>query len=585
MSVPVSYCMTDDIQTNLLPSASTTSVKTQDMADLAYSADAPANTLTSDPNAALSNRSFLPSNDEKEARPPRGLKFWLVIVAICVSVFLSALEYTSVSTALPTIIHDLHGEDFIWVASAYALAATALLPMTGGMADVFGRRNSMLLVLALFALGSALCGAAQNMNWLIAARTIQGAGGGGIQSVTSIIMADLVPLNERAIFLAILGLTWAIACAIGPSVGGALAKSGQWRWLFYLNLPINGLAAVLVIAFLHLKTPRGSFKEKIGRLDWMGNFLIIAASSSTVIGLTWGGVQFPWSSANVLVPLIIGLVGMAGFLVYEATLAREPLVPIALIANRTSLSGYIQTFLAPIIVIAVIYYLPTYYQACKLATPLHAGVELLAVSMVIAPIVIISGISITKLKVYRPQLWAGWAFLMIAMGIMSTLKADSSLGRAIGFPALVGIGAGLLYQATYYPVLAPLPIAKNARAMAFFAFCRIFAGVWGVTIGIAVLQTQLTNRLPADFLTKFPQGVAISYSIIPIIPTLEEPLRTQVQVAFADSIAVIWKVMTGIAGLGMLASLAMKGLPLHTQVDERWGLEEMGDSQKETGPE
>ncbi|KIP03761.1 hypothetical protein PHLGIDRAFT_77024 [Phlebiopsis gigantea 11061_1 CR5-6] len=537
----------------------------------------------------VSGRDVASPESAAATKTKRGLHFWLVIVAICVSGFLSALEYTSVSTALPTIVHDLDGEDFVWVANAYVLAATALLPMTGGMAeatDVFGRRTSMLLVLALFALGSALCGAAQNMNWLIAARTIQGAGGGGIQSISVIIISDLVPLSERAIFLAIFGLTWATACAIGPLVGGSLADVGQWRWLFYLNLPINGLAAILVFALLKVNTPRGSLKSKLLQMDWMGNFLIIASSSSTVIGLTWGGVKFPWTSAHVLVPLIVGLLGLVGSMVYEATFARVPLVPIALISNRTSLSGYIQTFLAPIIVIGTIckHYIPVYYQACKLASPLRAGVDLLVVCVVIAPVIIISGISITKTKMYRPQLWLGWALLMLAMGLMSTLKEDTPLGRGIGFPVLVGAGGGFLYQATYYPVLAPLPVSQNARANAFFSFCRIFAGVWGITVGVAVLQTQLTARLPPDFLAEFPQGVAVAYNIIPVVPSLEEPLRTQVREAFADSLAVIWRVMTGIAGLGLLSSLGMKGLPLHSQVDERWGLQERSDAQaKEFG--
>lgn len=531
--------------------------------------------LVSDLPALRSNSgtTATPAVPAEVSKPKRGLYFWLVMLAICVSVFLSALEYTSVSTALPTIVHDLDGEDFVWVPSAYVLAATALLPATGAVAEVFGRRLSMIAVLALFALGSALCGAAQNMNWLIAARAVQGAGGGGILSVTGIIVADLVPLRQRAPFIALLGLTWAMACAIGPSVGGALAKEGQWRWLFYLNLPVNGVAAVLTVCFLRVKTPHGSFVDKMKRLDWVGNFMIIASSSACVIGLTWGGVKFPWSSAHVLCPLIIGIVGIVLFLVYEALVAREPLVPFSLVSNRTSLSGYLQTFLAPVVVVALIYYLPIYYQACKLASPLHAGVELLAICLVIAPVIIISGVSITKTKAYRPQLYLGWAFLMAAMGAMSTLKADTGTSASVGIPSLAGVGAGFLYQATYYPVLAPLPVSKNAHALALFSFCRVFAGVWGVTIGTAVLQTQLTKRLPAEFLEAFPQGVAIAYSVIPTIPSLEEPLRTQVRIAFADSIAVVWRVLLGIAGMGFLASLAMKSLPLHTQVDEQWGLE------------
>lgn len=504
----------------------------------------------------------------------RGLQFWLVIASILISLFLSAFEFTSVSTALPTIVHDLEGEDFVWVASAYALAATALLPASGGLAEVFGRRATMLGALGLFALGSALCGAAQSMAWLIAARTIQGAGGGGIQSLTGIIISDLIPLNERAPFIAMSGLTWSVASAIGPSVGGALAKQGQWRWLFYLNLPINGVAALFVLFFLRLRTPGGSVKDKFMRMDWMGNFLVISSSSSTVIALTWGGVQFPWTSPHVLAPLIIGLLGLIGFFAYEALFAADPLIPFTLISNRTSISGYIQNFITPVITLAIIYYLPVYYQACSGASPVHAGVLLLGISGIIGPCVIVSGISITKTKMYRPQLWLGWIFTVVGMGVMSTLQADSSTAKAVGYPALVGIGIGLVYQSSYYPVLAPLPISRNAHAMALFAFCRVFAGVWGVTIGIAVLQTQLSKRLPHDFLARFPQGVAIAYSTIPVIADLPEPTRTDVRIAFADSIRVIWQVMIGIASIGLLSTLLMKGLPLHTQVDEKWGLEE-----------
>ncbi|KAF7794865.1 hypothetical protein EIP86_006007, partial [Pleurotus ostreatoroseus] len=135
----------------------------------------------------------------------KGLRFWMIFVAICVSMFMSALEFSAISTALPTIVHDLHGEDFVWVASAYALASTALLPASGAMAEVFGRRSTMLLALLLFALGSALCGAAQNMTWLIAARTVQGAGGGGILALGSIILSDLVSLKERGLYNGVIG--------------------------------------------------------------------------------------------------------------------------------------------------------------------------------------------------------------------------------------------------------------------------------------------------------------------------------------------------------------------------------------------
>ncbi|KAJ3552511.1 hypothetical protein NM688_g4116 [Phlebia brevispora] len=294
------------------------------------------------------------TQDEDFENSKKGFRFWMIFVAVCISMFMSALEFTSVSTALPTIVHDLQGQDFVWVASAYALASTALLPASGGMAEVFGRRITMLITLGLFALGSALSGAAQSMNWLIAARTVQGAGGGGILALGSIVISDLVSLKERGLYNGMIGITWAFAAGLGPIVGGAFADAGKWRWLFYINLPITGFAAFLVFVFMKLRTPRGNFRDKIRRMDWIGNIIIIASSTACVVGLTWGGVKFAWSSAQVLTPLILGLAGIAFFLLYEAKIAKEPVVPYTLLSNRTTLSGFLQTFINPITVVAVL---------------------------------------------------------------------------------------------------------------------------------------------------------------------------------------------------------------------------------------
>lgn len=140
------------------------------------------------------------------ARTKKGAIFWLIFLSICLSLFLSALDQTAVSTALPTIAHDLHTSDFVWVGSAYALASTAFIPMSGALAQIFGRRPALLTCLILFALGSGVCGGARNMPMLIAGRTIQGLGGGGIQSLSAIILADMVTLQERGLYAGLFGL-------------------------------------------------------------------------------------------------------------------------------------------------------------------------------------------------------------------------------------------------------------------------------------------------------------------------------------------------------------------------------------------
>ncbi|QRV73239.1 major facilitator superfamily transporter [Ceratobasidium sp. AG-Ba] len=513
------------------------------------------------------------SNPTSEPQKKKDVRFWLIFLALCVSTFLSALEVTSVSTALPTIVESLQGHDFAWVGSAFTLGSTAFMPMSGGLAEIFGRRPIMLASLLLFAIGSAVCGAAQSMDMLIAGRTIQGIGGGGILTLTDIIVADLVPLAERGPFLGIVGAVWAIASAIGPPIGGAFAES-SWRWLFYINLPLAGIAMALVLAFLRLNTPKEPFRQKIARIDWIGNFLVIGSTASAVIALTWAGARYSWSSVQVLAPLIIGLVGLIVALGYEFTFAVEPIIPRELVSNMTSLSGYLATFFHGIVVTAILYFLPVYFQASRGDSPIKSGIDLFGVAFTIAPAAIVTGISTAIFKKYRPQNYLAWVFLLIGTGVLSTLKYDSPKASSIGFQILIGIGAGILYASTTFPVLAPLPVSRNASALALFAFVRTFAGTYGVAIGSSVLQTELGRRLPVEFSTQFPGGSDIAFAAIPFIRGLNEPLRSQVRAAFADALAVLWKVLIGISGMGLLSVLLMKEIEMNTETDDKWAMEQ-----------
>ncbi|GJJ10965.1 hypothetical protein Clacol_005194 [Clathrus columnatus] len=413
-----------------------------------------------------------PSKPVSSDKPKRGSRFWLILTSLCLSLFLSALEFTAVSTALPIIAADLHGASFIWVGTAYALASSAILPMTGGVAQIFGRRPAMVAAIFFFALGSAICGAAQSMSMLIAGRAVQGMGGGGILSFSAIILADLVPLRERGVFAGLFGLTWSLAAAIGPVVGGSLSNEAGSALLILVRLP----------------TPPGTVRGKLLSLDWItllsnaipilrsGAFIIIGSTTGITIALTDGGVNDPWPSANILSPLIIGLVGLIVFLVYEARFAKNPLVPWGILANRTSASGYAQTFLLPVTSLAVIYYLPVYFQACKGADASRSGVLLLSMSSV-ALGAMVGGRSTKFIPRYRPQIWLGWVLQTIGISLLTIIKLETHVGVAVGFVIIYGTGAGINYALQVYPIQAPLPVTSNAHALSFFSFMRTFAGV------------------------------------------------------------------------------------------------------------
>ncbi|KAJ6470866.1 iron permease [Mycena sanguinolenta] len=447
--------------------------------------------------------------------PPRDVRFWLIFLSLCVSNFLTALELVGFNLdPLPTIVDTLHGEQFIWAGSAYALGTTALIPLAGGLAEIFGRRLVLLSSLALFATGSALCGAAQSMNMLVAGRILQGLGAGGIISLTQIIVADLVSLRERGSF--------------------------------------NGLIAI-------------------------GNVLLVGATTSIIVALTWGGIQYSWGDDRVLAPLISGTIGLAAFFIYETHYAKHATIPLDVVNTMTGLSGYIQTFLNYVILILITYYMEVYFQARFDVSPIGAGIDIMPLAFIGAPAGLIAGVIIQKTNSYRIPITAGWVLVVVGFGLMSTLDENASRSKALASSVIVGLGTGSLILTTYFPVLAPIPVSKNANALALFIFTRNFGLIWGIAIGGTILQNELQSHLPADFVALFPGRVEIAYSTIPLIRTLPEPLRSEVRKAFAQALRKVWLVATGIACLGFLASLFMKAYPLHTSVDGNWGME---DSQK-----
>lgn len=508
----------------------------------------------------------------------RGFDFWMVYVSNLVIDMLSVLDLMAVSTALPTIVSHLNGTDFIWAGSAYTIASTAIVPLVGDLVSIFGRKPVLLTFVMTFALGSAISGAAQSMNMLIAGRAIQGFGGGGCLAVTEIVYADLVPLPERGKFQGIVVSVWAIGCAIGPPIGGAIANAGAWRWLFFLNLPLCGIAMVLTSVFLKVRAPKASIREKLKEMDWIGILIIVGSTVSLALAFTWGGLKFPWDSANVLVPMIIGAVGIFAFFVAERYWLKGRTVPSYFFTSRTTLSGYNGTFFHGIVSLAAIYYLPVYFQAVKNASAIGSGVDIFPITFTIPFSALATGISVKAVKKYRPQNYIGWAIILIGFGVVSRLDEHSSRAQYICSQLPLGIGLGMVWVGTQFPILAPLPVSNNAHALAFFTFTRRFAQSWGIIIGGTILQNILLKDLPASYVATLPQGVQIAYAVIPDIPKLAPELRADVQVAFAHATQVIWKVMLGISAVGMLTCIPMREEKLRESLDKQWGLKEGNES-------
>ncbi|KAJ7772235.1 iron permease [Mycena metata] len=462
---------------------------------------------------------------------------------------------TAVSTALPTIVEHLHGSDFIWVGSAYTVASTAILPTIGALVSTIGRKRGLLTFIAFFALGSAICGSAQNLNMLIAGRVVQGIGGGGCISTAEIIYADLIPLPERGKFLGATASVWAFACAIGPPIGGALSGS-NWRWLFFLNLPLCGIAFLLVILFLEDHTPHERLRSMTLSVDWIGLGCLIAGTVAMTIGLAGAGFQHPWGSKQVLVPFCIGAAAFC------------TLLP----RNEPNDNEYIGTCIHGIVSMAAIFYTPVYFQACQLASPIRSGVDFLSVAIVVPVAGILAGVSVELSKRYRPQNCVGWVLIVVGFGLLTMLGKESKAPAYIGLQTILGSGLGIIWVSAQFAILAPLPFSNNAHALGFFIFVRCFSQTWGIVVGGTILQNTLRARLPAEFLDTFGSKAQLTYAIIPQLVSLPEELRDQVRDVFAEGMRTIWYTMLGISVMGLLSCLLMSEVKMRNALDERWEL-------------
>ncbi|KKP05568.1 hypothetical protein THAR02_02294 [Trichoderma harzianum] len=512
----------------------------------------------------------------------RSLQFYAVFPGLCFSILLVALDTSIVGTALPTIVSSLgSGALYIWIVNGYFLSVAVVQPLAGQMADIFGRRIPMLAFLALFTLGSGLCAGASSTEMLISARIIQGLGGGGISVLVSIIVGDLVPLRYRQKYMAIVMSFFALGTFIGPIVGGAIVTNVSWRWTFYINLPVGGVALFLVFFFLKVKHPSdGAIIQRLIHLDWSGHVLLSASVVSILIALTWGGTKYPWDSARVLAPLILGGFGLILYLLHQQYASKGPSMPLRLFGNRTSLLGFVLTFLHGIIMSWFSFFIPVYFQVLKEDSPLMAGVNVLALAIPFTPAGIFGGLIVTWSGRYKPVLIVGLALLPIATGCFTLLTAETPTAQWAVFQVIAGLGGGLALTSTLPAIQAPLAEGDLAAATAAWAFVRSFGMIWGGSIPAAVFNSKvdsLTSRIDnAQVRSLLALGGAYEHATRLFITSFNDQpaLKAQIISVYTDALQETWYVLLAFACITSPIALFLREIPLRTRLETQYGLDE-----------
>lgn len=399
------------------------------------------------------------------------------------------------STAMPSIIEDLGSSyAYVWIANAYFLTTTSLQPLYGQTANIVGRRSLILLAVFLFAAGSAISGTAPSLGALITGRAIQGIGGGGINVLTNIIVADLVPLRERPKYMGIIFIFSTVAVVLGPVIGGLMAERVSWRWIFYMNLPVSVVAWVLLAVFLKVKHVKNSARNSVKRIDLGGNSLLVASVTSVLLALTWGGVKFAWSSWRTLLPLILGLLGLGAFVALESTsLISEPTMPPRLFSNRTSAGSFAITMVSSILMYSLTYFFPVYFQGVLSTSVVDSGVNMLPLACSAMPFAILAAVGVSKTGRYRPWFFLGGALYAICFGTLTLLDETSSTAFWAGMQCVGGAAAGILSTTTLPAIQAPFAEADQAISTATWAFVRSFGAIWGVAIPAAVFNSRVND--------------------------------------------------------------------------------------------
>ncbi len=432
-------------------------------------------------------------------------KIVITLVGTLLAMFLSSLDQTVVGTAMPRIIADLGGfAHYTWVTTAYLITSTVAMPITGKLIDVYGRKWFYTGGLVVFILGSILCGLSQTMTQIIFARGFQGIGAGVMMSNAFTVIADLFPPAERGKYQGAMSGVFGLSSIIGPTLGGFVTDTLSWHWVFYINIPLGVLIILLFVFFFpHVRPDRLEHK-----IDYLGVALLVLATVPTLLALSWGGVEYPWTSAIIIGMFVFSAIMALLFVIVDSR-SPEPIIPLWLFKNRVFAVSIPIIFLTGIAMFGTIIFIPLFFQGVLGLSATTSGNFLMPMMLGMVAGSFISGQALSRAGGhYRVQGFIGLAIMALGIGLLSTMTTETSYFMAIVNIVMTGIGLGITMPLYTIAVQNAVPYNVMGVATSATAFFRSIGGC----LGLAIFGSVLTNRFASDFIASVP---AMAKSVIP----------------------------------------------------------------------